>query len=158
MKKASLLLCLCVLLACLSINKAAAQTHKTAPTELGVTNPWIENDLLQPAQLAEAINAGRSPAYVILNIGAVEDIKSAIHIGPAANADNLARLKTTLAGIEKNTPVVIYCGCCPFGKCPNIRPAFTALKDLGFTQFKLLNLPTNLQTNWIAKGYPLAKH
>jgi hypothetical protein len=158
MKKACLLLCLYILSACLSINKVAAQTHKPAPTELGVTTPWTENDLLQPDKLAEAINAGRSPAYVILNIGAVEDIKGAVHIGPAANADNLAKLKTMLVGMEKNTPLVIYCGCCPFGKCPNIRPAFTALKDLGFTQFKLLNLPTNLQTNWIAKGFPLAKH
>jgi len=52
--------------------------------------------------------------------------------------------------------MVIYCGCCPFTKCPNIRPAFQQLKKMGFTNVKVLDLPVNLQTNWIAIGYPLA--
>jgi hypothetical protein len=49
----------------------------------------------------------------------------------------------------------VYCGCCPFEKCPNIRPAFNLMKAMGFSNGKLLNLPTNLKQNWIAKGYPV---
>jgi hypothetical protein len=34
--------------------------------------------------------------------------------------------------------VVIYCGCCPLDKCPNVRPAFTLLKTMGFTNLHVL--------------------
>jgi len=52
---------------------------------------------------------------------------------------------------------VIYCGCCPFEHCPNVRPAFQLLNEMKFTNQKLLNLSTNLKTDWIDKGYPVAK-
>jgi hypothetical protein len=29
------------------------------------------------------------------------------------------------------------------------------MKAMGFSNGKLLNLPTNLKQNWIAKGYPV---
>ena len=51
--------------------------------------------------------------------------------------------------------VVIYCGGCPFSRCPNARPAFELLKELKFTKAKLLNLPTSLNENWVSKGYPM---
>ncbi|RCH55784.1 rhodanese-like domain-containing protein [Mucilaginibacter hurinus] len=92
---------------------------------------------------------------VIFNIGVVEDIKGAIHIGAASEAGNLRKLRVAVKPLPKNTPIVIYCGCCPFAKCPNAKPAFSELKALGYTQVKMLNLPTNLNTDWTAKGYPL---
>jgi hypothetical protein len=49
---------------------------------------------------------------------------------------------------------VIYCGCCPMLKCPNIRPAYSTLKELGFTHIRVLSLPTNLHTDWVSKDYP----
>jgi hypothetical protein len=30
------------------------------------------------------------------------------------------------------------------------------LKSMGFTNGKLLNIPTNVKKDWIDKGYPLA--
>ena len=50
---------------------------------------------------------------------------------------------------------MIYCGGCPFSRCPNARPAFELLKELKFTKAKLLNLPTSLNENWVSKGYPM---
>jgi thiosulfate/3-mercaptopyruvate sulfurtransferase len=40
-------------------------------------------------------------------------------------------------------------------KCPNIRPAFSALKSAGFQNVRVLELRTNLRTDWTAKGYPV---
>jgi hypothetical protein len=40
-------------------------------------------------------------------------------------------------------------------KCPNLRPAYQALKKLGFTQIRVLDLPTNFHTDWAEKGYPV---
>ncbi|MEO8886076.1 MAG: rhodanese-like domain-containing protein, partial [Mucilaginibacter sp.] len=90
-------------------------------------------------------------------IGAVEDLPGAVHIGPVSDQQNMEKLRQILANLPKNKAVVIYCGCCPFTKCPNIQPAYRELKKNGFTQIKVLDLPTNLKTNWIAKGYPLEK-
>jgi thiosulfate/3-mercaptopyruvate sulfurtransferase len=51
--------------------------------------------------------------------------------------------------------VVIYCGCCPFSRCPNVRPAFELLKEMKFTMPRLLNLPHSLNDDWVSKGYPM---
>jgi hypothetical protein len=51
--------------------------------------------------------------------------------------------------------VVIYCGCCPFRNCPNIRPAFNLLKEKGYTKPRLLNLKQNLKVDWTDYGYPM---
>ncbi|HCS20823.1 MAG TPA: hypothetical protein DIW47_09730 [Bacteroidetes bacterium] len=57
--------------------------------------------------------------------------------------------------MSRDAEIIIYCGCCPFSDCPNIRPAFEVLNELKFTNPKLLNLPKNLKADWIDKGYPM---
>jgi len=64
-------------------------------------------------------------------------------------------LQQQLAKLPKDKEIVIYCGCCPFSRCPNARPAFALLQKLKFKNAKLLNLPNNLKVDWINKGYPL---
>ena len=120
-------------------------------------NTWTKNELIEPAALAAIIKNPKAAKPLIFNIGVVDDITGAKNMGAASEKENLARFKKTLAKLPKNTPIVVYCGCCPFDRCPNIRPAFQALKEGGFSKGKLLNLPTNLKTDWISKGYPLAK-
>ena len=61
----------------------------------------------------------------------------------------------TRSRLSRDREVVIYCGCCPFRRCPNVRPAFELLKELKFTNAKLLNLPTSLQADWTSKDYPM---
>jgi hypothetical protein len=130
-----------------------AQTSPgTAPT-LGPLNPWTAKQLIEPSELAAIISSSNPDKPVIFNIGAVEDIKGAKHIGAVNKTENLERFKKALYGLPKDTRIIIYCGCCPFAKCPNIRPAFSLLTGLGFTNVKLLDLPVNLKTNWQDKGY-----
>ncbi len=137
--------------------QAQEATKPVAIPELGVSYPWTNSQLLEPADLAGIIRSGNKKA-VILNIGAVEDIQGARHIGAVSKSENMEQLQKALADLPKNTTIVIYCGCCPFTKCPNIRPAFQLLSKQGFTHIKVLNLPVNLQTNWISKGYPIVNH
>lgn len=138
--------------------KAQAQTSVGAPQALTPANPWADNQLLEPALLADMLKTGGNNYPLIFNMGTVDDIKGAKHIGALSNAVNAEILKTTLHGVAKTKPIIIYCGCCPFAKCPNIRPAFLELKKLGFTNVQVLNLPVNLKTNWVNKGYPLANN
>ena len=118
---------------------------------------WTESDLMQPAELASVINDPHAAKPLIYNIGVTENIEGAIKLGAASEKGNLKLLRNALSKVPVSATVVVYCGCCPFAKCPNIRPAFTMLKDMGFINAKLLNLSTNLKTDWINKGYPLAK-
>ena len=151
MKKTLIVICCGLLFA---ISGAKAQNPTASPTVTPVADPWKAAELLDPAMLAGQLKTGNAP--VIFNIGAVEDIKTAKHVGPVSDAKNLAKFKEMISALPKNTPVVIYCGCCALPKCPNVRPAYKELKAAGFTNIHVLNLAVNLKTNWIAKGFPLA--
>lgn len=116
--------------------------------------PWTEAQLLEPDALAKTINDSAAIKPVIICIGPGAAIKGSIETGPAGEAEHLSQLKQLLLPLKKDTPIVVYCGCCPFANCPNIRPAFQLLNEQQFTQHKLLNLRQNLRTDWIDKGYP----
>src|SRR5665213_1537528 len=133
-----------------------AQTSPASFQPPGVSNPWQEKQLVEPVVLASAINSSRTNNALIFNIGAVEDIKGAVHIGPVGKKENIEAFKARLKNLPPGTEIVIYCGCCPFAKCPNIRPAFILLQKLGFTHIRVLDLPINLKKNWIDKGYPIS--
>jgi hypothetical protein len=117
--------------------------------------PWASKDLLEPAALVSMLGNAKAQQPVIYNIGPVADIKGAINIGSTNSKANLDKLGKSLEKIPKDKMVVIYCGCCPFRNCPNIRPAFNLLKERGYTKAKLLNLKQNLKVDWTDYGYPM---
>lgn len=117
--------------------------------------PWTARELLEPSALAATLNNPKMPQPVIYNIGPLADIKGAVNIGSTMNKPALDKLKKSCAAVPKDKMVVIYCGCCPFRNCPNIRPAFSLLKEQGFKQIRLLNLKQNLKVDWTDWGYPM---
>ena len=140
------------------------QAHPVAASmnELGQPEPWTEKQLRDPAALAKSLRDPTSKKPVILDIGPASwirggRIKDSIVVGPAREAQNLEKLRAAVSAYPKNADLLIYCGCCPFKDCPNIRPAFKLLNEMKFTQHKLLNLPHNLKTDWINRGFPTEK-
>lgn len=123
----------------------------------GQQEPWTQQQLLNPADLAKTLNNPKSTLPVIYSIGMQAVIKGSIDIGPVMMPQNLNLLKEKLNKLPKNSQIVVYCGCCPFASCPNVRPAMALLKNMQFTNYKLLNLPQNIKVDWIDKGYPLAE-
>jgi len=121
----------------------------------GQNDPWTPQQLLAPADLAKVLNDPKAPQPLVFSIGMQAIIKGSIDIGPAMNAENLNTLKGKLNKLPKNTQIVVYCGCCPFSRCPNIRPAMELLKSMQFTNYQLLNLPQNVKVDWIDKDYPM---
>jgi hypothetical protein len=135
---------------------AAAMLFASATSALPQSDvPWTSKQLKEPAALAAAISDPKAPRPIIFNIGPVQQIKGATAIGPASKLDNLEKLRQQLTKLPKDKEVIIYCGCCPFSRCPNVRPAFELLQKLKFKNAKLLNLPSNLNDDWISKGYPV---
>jgi len=120
------------------------------------TEPWRLDQLMEPAQLAAVINEPKSPQPLIISVGPGGLIKNSIDIGPAKEMENLSKLKALLTKQPKDKAIVIYCGCCPFQNCPNIRPAFNLLNEMKFTNHKLLNLPHNIKVDWLNKDFPVS--
>lgn len=117
-------------------------------------NPWNENQLMKTEVLAQKINKSQLDNTLILSVGFDDVISGSTYIGAARDKASIEKLKAALKGVSKDKEVVIYCGCCPFDRCPNVRPAFETLKELGFKNAKLLNIPDNIKVDWLDKGYP----
>lgn len=120
------------------------------------TEPWNQKQLLEPAELAKTLNDPDVPNPVILSLGAGGIIESSKEAGETGNAEGLRTFEAEIDQLPKDTDVVIYCGCCPFANCPNVRPAFKLLNEKGFENHKLLNLRDNIKVDWIDKGYPVS--
>jgi hypothetical protein len=116
---------------------------------------WTVEQLVSPHALAERIKANKAPLPLVISVGPSALIKGSVDAGEAHEKASIFQLKSILAKEPKNREVIIYCGCCPFAKCPNVRPALALLKDLKFSEAKLLNLEKNVKTDWIDKGYPV---
>jgi len=119
-------------------------------------------DLLEPASFAETLQSNSAARPLILQVGFRKlfdeaHIVSAEYAGPGNESDGLAVLRERVAKLPKDSAIVIYCGCCPWGKCPNIGAAFAELRALGFRNVKALYIPHDLGTDWIEKGYPVTR-
>lgn len=123
----------------------------------GSDDPWPPADLIQPGMLAQQLKSGPNPAVFSVAFPVLykqKHLPHAINAGPGSKPEGLEALKKAVAGLPKNAEIVLYCGCCPMVKCPNIRPAYTALKSLGYTKVRVLDIPTNMHEDWYSKGYP----
>jgi hypothetical protein len=117
--------------------------------------PWTPEQLLAPADLAARINQKDPSLPLLICVGPSGVIKGSIETGPGRDKENIDKLRKLLSKEDRNREVVIYCGCCPFEHCPNVRPAFSVLKEMHFTHPKLLNLSHNIKIDWIDHGYPV---
>ena len=116
-------------------------------------------DLIQPADFAAQLKKSSLPKPVILHVGfrtlyAQAHIPDSDYAGAGGDDDGLKSLGERVAKLPRDSAIVIYCGCCPWSRCPNIAAAYAKLRDLGFTQVKVLYIAENFGTDWVDKGYP----
>jgi len=116
--------------------------------------PWTPDQVVEPAELAARINT--DTALLILNTGPVDDIRNAVNIGAVQEKKNLRKMKQMLRKVPRDKEIVFYCGCCAMATCPNILPAYNLLREMGFTNFKILDIKETLAEDWMSKGYPMA--
>ena len=130
------------------------------------SDPWTVKELVQPKALADRLQAKEN--LPILFVGFPHSLaQNGSHItgatmvaGPTSKAEGIEALKKAVVDLPRDKELFIgYCGSLPFRiKCrANIRPAYSALHDLGFTNVKVVMIETNLHTDWIEKGYPSEK-
>ena len=126
------------------------------------SDPWPSSQVLQPDRLAKMLTDKYVSLPTVVFVGfrslyAGGHIPQAAFHGTASTEQGLAELKSWADSLPRSTDLVIYCGCCPFDHCPNIRPAYTTLSAMGFKNLRVLVLPTNFATDWADKGYPMQK-
>jgi len=114
--------------------------------------PWSTSQLLEPKLLYSSIESEKDVPKII-SIGPGVVIENSIGVGECRYNENIEKLKSLVSVYSKDDQIVLYCGCCPFKNCPNIRPAFTLLNELGFKNHKLLNIKNNIKADWIDMGY-----
>ncbi len=124
----------------------------------GAQNPvnWSNDQLMAPSDLAAEIQSHKA-VPLIFSIGPGAIIPYSRAMGMVNEEGNMKKFKEQVKGLSKDTSIVVYCGCCPYEHCPNVRPAIQVLKDMKFTHYKLLDLPHNIKIDWINKGYPTQK-
>jgi len=124
------------------------------------SDPWNSAQALQPADLAHELADGKQTRPTVLYVG-VRTLFNGGHIpgssfhGTASTEKGLEEMKSWADTLPRSTNLVIYCGCCPFDRCPNIRPAFSTLHDMGFANLRVLILPTSFAADWVEKGFPV---
>jgi len=134
--------------------------HSACIALIVLAGAWAaEPALIQPKELAGQL-AGHHAAIVVFHVGPnvlyrSKHIPGAIYAGPANNPGGLALLKAEAAKLPRDREIVVYCGCCPWNHCPNVRPAVELMRQMGFTHVRALYVPANFKADWIDLGYPV---
>jgi len=128
----------------------------------GAKAPIPAAAIIEPEELARILQSPSGEKPLIFQIGfrmlyKSAHIPGAEYLGPASKDEGLQQLRQRVASLGRSKSIVLYCGCCPWVHCPNVKPAYEALRALGFTQVKVLRIEETFGTNWVAKGYPTAK-
>ncbi len=127
---------------------------------LGQATSLPSSQLINPEELVKALKAsGEKP--LVLQVGSrvlfeQAHIPGSEYVGPASNEAGLQTLRHRIDSLPRNKAIVLYCGCCPWSHCPNVKPAADAVRAMGFTNVKVLYIANNFGADWVDKGYPVA--
>ena len=117
---------------------------------------------LTPEDLVNRLKSSAPNPPLLFQVGshvlyAQAHIPGSEYLGAASTPAGVDQLRKRVASVSKKQFIVLYCGCCPWTRCPNEKPAFDALQSLGFTNVKVLYIADNFGTDWVQKGYPTEK-
>jgi thiosulfate/3-mercaptopyruvate sulfurtransferase len=118
--------------------------------------------LIKPDELVQVLQSAKGERPLMIQVGShvlysQAHIPGSEYVGSAASESGLEQLRKRVASLLRTQFIVIYCGCCPWTHCPNVKPADDALHALGFTHVKILYISNNFGADWVDKGYPVAK-
>jgi hypothetical protein len=118
--------------------------------------------LINPDDLVKILQSAKTEKPLMIQVGShilytQAHIPGSEYIGPASSKSGLQSLRKRVESLPRNKFIILYCGCCPWSHCPNVKPADDAVKAMGFTNVKVLYIADNFGTDWVEKRYPVAK-
>lgn len=134
----------------------------TAAADTTARDPWNKSQTVMPEEFAKVIASTQGKKPLVVYVGfeflyKTAHVPGAKFVGTGREAKGIEALNKWARGIAHDQEIVIYCGCCPLKDCPNIRPAFEALHQMGFAHLKVLYMEDNFAKDWVDKGYPTEK-
>jgi len=144
----SLLVFLSAILFSMSSSNLSAQT----------ANQIANSHLISPAELVQLQSKKAKP--LLLHMGShvlysQAHIPGSEYVGPGFNEAGIQQLRKRVASLPRSKFIIVYCGCCPWNHCPNLKPADDTLAGMGFTNVKVLYIPSNFGADWVDRGYPV---
>ena len=117
---------------------------------------------ITPEELLKVLQGSAKEKPLLIHVGshvlyAQGHIPGSEYIGPASSEAGVQQLRKRVDALPRTKFIVLYCGCCPWSHCPNVKPADDALHQMGFSNVKVLYISNNFGTDWVDKGYPTAK-
>ncbi len=148
--------CVALLLATPAWVKGQAQGP---PQSSALSIPEVQRML--PEDLNRLLHTREAEKPLVLQVGSrvmydQAHIPGAEYAGPGSSQEGLKLLHDRVARLQRSSLIVIYCGCCPWTRCPNIGPAYHELRRMGFANVKALYLADNFGADWANRGYPVA--
>ena len=172
MKKYTLIIAILISFSALTLAQApvlfdgtnpVALTFQSAPGQsaLPADDAIPHSQLIAPDELSKLLKTAKQKP-LILEVGphtlyTQAHIIGAQYIGATSGNEGKQKLRERVQSLPKNSAIVLYCGCCPWSHCPNVHPAYQLLHSLGFTNVKVLYIADDFGTDWVSKGYPVAK-
>jgi hypothetical protein len=134
----------------------AAGQWAVPPPASALTIPAAQ--LIQPEEMNRVLQTRGAEKPLILQVGSrmmfeQAHIPGAEYAGQGSQSEGIQQLRGRVAALPHKTFIVLYCGCCPWNRCPNVGPAFQLLQGMGFTRVKVLYLADNFGDDWVNKGY-----
>jgi len=125
-------------------------------------DPWTIKNIIMVDELESLLKKqGAKEAYIFQvgfsNLYSQGHIKGALYAGPASREEGLQKLKSSIKDLPRDKEIILYCGCCNWIDCPNIRPAFETVNEMGFKKVKVIYLPDNFTVDWMNKGLTVEK-
>ena len=142
--------------------RAGAAPGGSAAPAVDRSDPWTAAQLERPEDLARSLAQARGGKPLLLHVGfrvlyRAGAIPGSRYVGPGSRPEGIAALKAAVRGLRHDRSIVLYCGCCPWNHCPNMRPAFAALRAMGFTNVRALYVTKDFEHDWAGQGFPVEK-
>ena len=141
---------------------ATSRPSDSTGPHVEAAEPWGPDTLIKPEDSSKILSKVSAGKTLLIHVGfpslfRSSHITGSKYVGPAVTAEGVENLKEEVRTLPRDTEIVLYCGCCPWSDCPNIRPAYLALSKLGYKNVKVLYLPNNLLQDWVQRGFPIEK-
>ena len=117
---------------------------------------------ITPEELVKLLQSSAKQQPLMIQVGShvlytQAHIPRSEYIGPASSESGLQQLRKRVESLPRTKFILLYCGCCPWSHCPNVKPAHDALRSMGFSNVKVLYIADNFGANWVDEGYPTSK-
>jgi thiosulfate/3-mercaptopyruvate sulfurtransferase len=150
------------LLACMAFGLRTPIAKAAAPAaDAGKAAELASAVQIEPEALAKLL-ATKGEKPVVLHVGFKNfydqaKIPGSDYAGPGSKPEGLELLRKRVSSLQHKQLIVLYCGCCPWDKCPNAKPAYDELHAMGFTNVKVVHIADNFGANWVNPGLPVTK-